>query len=68
MPCSTSLSATPRWHYLVGSLSIGAIATLCIYGRWLSAVGVIVLLALLAIQSPEAPTLCTSRDSYRQRQ
>lgn len=55
MPCSTSISATPRWHYLVGSLSIGAIATLCIYGRWLSAVGVIVLLALLLFKALRHP-------------
>lgn len=61
MPCSISLSATPRWHYLVGSLSIGAIATLFIYGRWFSAVGVIVLLALLLFKALRHPRYALHR-------
>lgn len=55
MPCSTSPSATPWWHYLVGSLAVGAIATLFIYVRWLSAVGVIVLLTLLLFKALRHP-------------
>lgn len=55
MPCSTSPSATPWWHYLVGSLAVGAIATLFIYVRWLSAVGAIVLLTLLLFKALRHP-------------
>lgn len=61
MPCSISLSATPRWHYLVGSLSIGAIAPLFIYVRWFSAVGVIVLLALLLFKALRHPRYALHR-------
>ncbi|AKN59719.2 hypothetical protein A4R63_07925 [Corynebacterium pseudotuberculosis] len=43
MFCSTP----PRWHYCVGSLGAGAIATLFIYGQWLWAAGLMTLLALL---------------------
>ncbi|ATV79489.1 Hypothetical protein BFF97_00732 [Corynebacterium pseudotuberculosis] len=43
MFCSTP----PRWHYCVGSLGAGAIATLFIYGQWLWAAGLMALLALL---------------------